>query len=113
MVSRFVSTRLPGPPLMSEPPPLMLPENVRAKAGLRALIVLGKPLSTPAPVGVVAPTETATPPVSGPEYVQVIAAPPVIWKKRYWKECSPGASTIEPEAPVVVTPAETTEVPSM
>ena len=95
LVSRAVSARLPGPPLISEPPPLMFPVNVSGMAGLRALIVLGKPLSRPALVGVVAAgMRTAAPPVSGPEYEVVIAAPPVIWKKSNWKECSPGASRI-------------------
>src|SRR5262249_38952387 len=54
LVAREVMARLPGPPLISEPPPLMFPMNVRGRFGLRALIVLGKPLRRPAPVGVVA-----------------------------------------------------------
>src|SRR5262245_40895760 len=80
LAARPDTTRLPAPPLIKEPPPVMFPLRVRGKAELNELIVLGKPLSRPALVGVAAAgIRIEVPAVSGPEYRRVAAAPPVIW----------------------------------
>src|SRR5947209_1239951 len=69
LAARPDTTRLPGPPLISEPPPVTFPLSVRGKAELNVLIVLGKPVSSPALVGVgAAGMRTEAPAVSGPEY---------------------------------------------